>query len=56
MTLGYTTELTVEQYELLSPLLTPEGETGRPRTVKMMLVIQGIMYTHILHQNIGTIF
>ena len=44
MTLGYTTELTVEQYELLSPLLTPEGEIGRSRTVKMMLVIQGIMY------------
>jgi transposase len=40
---AYTTELTVEQYELLSSLLTPEGNTGRPRTVNMMLVIQGIL-------------
>jgi transposase len=43
MTPGYTTELTVEQYELLSSLFTPEAETGRPRTVNMMLVIQGIL-------------
>jgi transposase len=44
MTQGYTTELTVEQYQLLNSLLPPEAETGRPRTVNMMLVIQGILY------------
>jgi transposase len=41
---AYTTELTLEQYELLDSLLPPEAETGRPRTVNMMLVIQGILY------------
>lgn len=40
----YTSELTVEQYELLLSLLPPESETGRPRTVNMMQVIQGILY------------
>ena len=44
MTLAYTTELTIEQYELLSSLLPPATATGRPRTVNMMLVIQGILY------------
>ena len=44
MTPAYTTELTVEQYELLAALLPPETKTGRPRTVKMMSVIQGILY------------
>jgi transposase len=44
MTQSYTTELTIEQYELLSTLLPPETATGRPRTVNMMLVIQGILY------------
>ena len=42
--LAYTTELTIEQYELLSSLLPPATATGRPRTVNMMLVIQGILY------------
>lgn len=44
MTLAYSTELTLEQYELLSSLLPAETEVGRPRTVNMMLVIQGILY------------
>ena len=44
MTQSYTTELTIEQYELLSTLLPPETATGRPRTVNMMLVSQGILY------------
>ena len=44
MTQAYTTELTLEQYELLASLFTPETATGRPRTVNMMLVIQGILY------------
>jgi hypothetical protein len=33
MTSAATTELTVEQYELLAALLPPEAHTGRPRTV-----------------------
>jgi transposase len=44
MTLAYTTELTVEQYELLASMLPCAAVTGRPRTVNMMLVIQGILY------------
>ena len=44
MTLAYTTELTPEQYELLFSLLPPAKNTGRPRTVNMMSVIQGILY------------
>ena len=44
MTPSDTTELTIDQYELRLSLLPPETETGRPRTVNMMLVIQGIMY------------
>ena len=43
MTQSYTTELTVDQYELLSSLFPSEAKTGRPRTVYMMLVIQGIL-------------
>ena len=44
MTQAYTTELTVEQYELLDSLLPHKAKSGRPRTVNMMLVIQGILY------------
>jgi transposase len=44
MTQAYTTELTLEQYDLLASLLPPETATGRPRTVNMMSVIQGILY------------
>lgn len=44
MNLAYSTELTLEQYELLDSLLSPATETGRPQTVDVMLVIQGILY------------
>ena len=44
MTIAYTTELTPEQYELLYSLLPPTQNRGRPRSVNMMLVIQGILY------------
>lgn len=44
MTLAYTTELTLEQYELLYSLLPPAAVTGRPRSVNLMLVMQGILY------------
>jgi putative transposase len=43
MTLAYTTELTLEQDELLYSLLPKAAATGRPRTVNLMLVIQGIL-------------
>jgi len=44
MTLAYTTELTLEQYELLDSLLPKAAATGRPRSVNLMSVIQGILY------------
>lgn len=44
MTLAYTSELTVEQYELLAALLPPASGTGRPRTVNLMQVLQAILY------------
>jgi putative transposase len=44
MTLAYATELTAEQYELLETLFSPNGSTGRPRTVNLMVVVQGILY------------
>lgn len=44
MTSAYTTELTPEQYDLLSALLPKTKKTGRPRTVNIMYVIQGILY------------
>jgi transposase len=44
MNIGYSTELTLEQYQLLESLLPEPSQTGRPRTVNMMLVIQGILY------------
>ena len=44
MAIAYTTQLTPEQYELLCSLLPTAKTTGRPRTVNMMLVIQGILY------------
>ena len=44
MTLAYTSELMLEQYELLVTLLPPTAATGRPRTVNLMQVIQAILY------------
>ncbi len=43
MTLAYATELTVAPYDLLASLLPPTATTGRPRTVNLMQVIQGIL-------------
>ena len=40
MTLAYTTELTQAQWELLEYLLPPAKNTGRPRTVDLMSVVQ----------------
>lgn len=44
MNLAYATELTLEQYELLETLLPPAHATGRPRSVNLMSVMQGILY------------
>lgn len=44
MTIAYATELTLEQYELLESLFSSDSSTGRPRTVNLMLVLQGILY------------
>jgi transposase len=44
MTLAYTSELTLEQFELLQALLPPAAPTGRPRTVDLMAVVQAILY------------
>jgi transposase len=44
MTLAYDTELTLEQYALLASLFPPDSTTERPRTVRLMAVMQGILY------------
>lgn len=44
MTPAYDTELTLEQYELLASLFPADSTTGRPRTVSLMAVMQGILY------------
>jgi putative transposase len=44
MTLAYTSELTLEQYELLASVLPPAAPTGRPRRVNLMQVVQAILY------------
>jgi transposase len=44
MTLAYASELTLEQYELFESLLPPESNSGRPRTVHLMVVLQAILY------------
>jgi putative transposase len=43
MTLAYPTELTIEQYDLFQSLL-PAAQSGRPRAVDLMLVVQAILY------------
>jgi transposase len=43
MNLVYATELTPKQWRVLEPLLPPAKSTGRPRSVSLMLVMQGIL-------------
>lgn len=43
MTLAYTSELTLEQYELFEDLIPPKSNCGRPRSVNLMLVLQAIL-------------
>ncbi len=47
MTLAYTSELTLEHYELFESLLNSESKSGRPRTVNLMWVLQAILYVLI---------
>jgi transposase len=44
MDLVYASELTPEQWQLLSPLLPGANPIGRPRSVNLMLVVQGVLY------------
>lgn len=44
MTPAYTTDLTLEQYQLLETLLPAASATGRPRSVNLMVVMQAILY------------
>lgn len=51
MAIAHSTKLAPKQYQLLYSFLPPVKITGRPHTVNMMLVIQGILY--ILVNSIG---
>ncbi|NWF59553.1 MAG: hypothetical protein HXY43_09705 [Fischerella sp.] len=42
MTIPYSSTLTLEQYEVLASLFPPAASTGRPRSVDLMAVMQGI--------------
>ena len=44
MSQSYPTDLTDEQWELLQPLIPQAKKGGRPRTVDMRGVINGIFY------------
>ncbi|MBD1836443.1 hypothetical protein H6F61_28130, partial [Cyanobacteria bacterium FACHB-472] len=44
MTLAYASELTLEQYELFESLLTPASQSGIPRSINRMQVMQAILY------------
>jgi transposase len=44
MTLSYRTDLSDEQWELLSVLIPPAKPGGRPRTVDMRGVVNAIFY------------
>ncbi|MBD2077208.1 IS5 family transposase [Phormidium sp. FACHB-592] len=44
MTLAYASELTLEQFELLESLLPPAANTGRLRSVNLMMVVPAILY------------
>ena len=44
MELSYPTDLTEEQWELLSPLLASSKPGGRPRSVPLIAIINAIFY------------
>lgn len=44
MPLAYASDLTLEQWDLLTSLLPEPSRTGRPRTVDLKAVIDGIFY------------
>ncbi len=41
---SYRTDLTDQQWELLQPLIPPAKKGGRPRTIDMRGVMNGIFY------------
>ena len=41
---SYPSDLTDEQWEILGPLLPPAKPGGRPRTVDLREVVNGILY------------
>ncbi len=40
----YTSDLTDEEWAILEPLIPPAKEGGRPRTINMREVLNGIFY------------
>ncbi|MGD1905703.1 MAG: transposase, partial [Leptolyngbyaceae cyanobacterium] len=44
MTSAYASSLSLDQWQLLSPLLPCPRPTGRPRTVDLYDVVNGILY------------
>jgi transposase len=44
MNLVYATELTVDQWKILEPLIPRAKSIGRPRSVSLLMVIQAILY------------
>lgn len=42
--MGYETDLTDAQWTLIEPLLPPQTDPGRPRTVSLRRVIDALMY------------
>lgn len=42
--IAYPSDLTDEQWELLAPLLPPAKAGGRPRSVDMRAILNGILY------------
>ena len=41
---AYSSNLTEDQFELLAALIPPDKPGGRPRTVDMWAVLNGILY------------
>ena len=44
MSKAYSSNLTEDQWELLSPLIPPPKPGGRPRTVEMLDILNAILY------------
>lgn len=44
MSVNYPSNLTYQQFKLIEPLIPPAKPGGRPRTVNIKAIINGIMY------------